>query len=204
MTLESRDTLCDANPPIFRRRPNYRPFRCLEEKDRANQAGDSSAMKLGVWPLEEVRRLGHETRIASKGAKMASFPDLYSTAFEKVPLSAPLCTQSLPHLARGATRWLSASQVLSSLFILCLSSRRSPTQGTRTKKGKRGGGGRGRPSFSFCRQGQMAWNLKELDRGGGVASSSQKGDGHPNPGQIRVGQHRITSPLADEDSTSNR
>lgn len=143
MTLESRDTLCDANPPIFRRRPNYRPFRCLEEKDRANQAGDSSAMKLGVWPLEEVRRLGHETRIASKGAKMASFPDLYSTAFEKVPLSAPLCTQNLPHLARGATRWLSASQVLSSLFILCLSSRRSPTQGTRTKKAK---GGRGEGS----------------------------------------------------------
>lgn len=32
MTLESRDTLCDANPPIFRRRPNYRPFRCLEER----------------------------------------------------------------------------------------------------------------------------------------------------------------------------
>lgn len=205
MTLESRDTLCDANPPIFRRRPNYRPFRCLEEKDRSSQ---SSGRLIGdeAWSLaagggEEVGTRD-ENRIERGQDGFFSRP-----LFDRIREGAPERPSLHPKLAAfGARR--NEMVVCQPSFVVLVhpvpeleaqSNPRHPHQ-----KGKRGGGGRGRPSFSFCRQGQMAWNLKELDRGGGVASSSQKGDGHPNPGQIRVGQHRITSPLADEDSTSNR
>jgi hypothetical protein len=50
---------------------------------------------------------GNETGIASKGAKMASLPNVHSTAFEKVPLSAPSASKPptpLQLAAYGARR----------------------------------------------------------------------------------------------------
>lgn len=174
---------------------------------RGKGSSQSSGRLIGdegwSWPL---RRLGHETGIASKGAKMASFPDLSSTAVEKVPLGAhPLCKTC--RIWREAQRggWLPA-KFLSSWFILCLSSRRSPTQGTRTKKGKRGEGRgeRGSTKLQLLPARPDGMELEGVGRRRRRGQLQSKRGWSSQSWPTCSGWDSITSPLTGEDSKSNR